>query len=1513
MLATLLFFVFRCGTANALTDEDVIFTLNTRYTTFTITDGNTIPTVITTSISTYDATSATMGGEVIDDGGATVTERGVVYSSTDTDPEIGDTDVTKDENGSGKGSFSESISGLSAITTYYVKAYAINSAGTSYGSVESITITNNPPTFTSSVVTSVAEGDDYSYTITTSDPDGDKVSVTATSKPDWLSLNIVYEVRTLAGSGSSGEDDGTGSSANFNNPTGVAVDASGNVCVADRDNHKIRKISPSGEVSTLAGSGFAGDDDGTGDSASFRYPSGVALDASGNVYVADQGNNKIRKISPSGEVSTLAGSDYGSADGTGSNASFNGPIGVTVDTSGNVYVADAGNHKIRKISPTGEVSTLAGSDDPGSADGTGRSASFDYPTMVTLDASDNVYVDDTYNHKIRKINPTGKVSTLAGSGDPGSTDGTGSSASFNGPIGVALDTGGNVYVADFFNHKIRKISSSGEVSALAGSGDPGSTDGTGSSASFNYPVGVAVDASASIYVADQSNHKIRKITSKLVLEGNSSGQAGPHDVVLSISDGKGGSVEQTFTITVISVPTINTTPISTFYATSAAMGGEVTDDGGATIIERGVVYSSTNTNPQIGDSDVTNDDNSLEPDSFSEFISRLSPGTTYYVKAYATNLAGTSYGSVETFTTSNLTTISVNDPSVTEGNSGTSILTFTVSLSQAAWADGATVDYTTSDGTAASESDYTSTSGTMTFISGETSKTIDVSVSGDEVLEADETIILTLFNETGMDVVISDDTGTGTITNDDAAIVTIADVNGNEDDGTIIVTATLDHGVQDGFTVDVSTTDGTATTDDSDYTAVNKQTLTFSGTAGEMQTLDISLGADEKVEMDETLTVSMSNIVPTTITSENIDITDDAIVTIDNDDAATVTIADVSANEDDGAVTITAILDYAVQGGFTIDISTADGTATTSDNDYTAVNSQMLTFSGTAGEMQIFDITLIPDDKVEGNETLLVSISNVAPTMVSLTDIDITDVATVTIVNNDHAPIIATSQSFKVKEESPAGTQVGNVSATDADETGTLQDWTIMGGNIDVDNDGNLAFTINSRTGEITVKDADDLMGGHVLSFDLTLTVNDGVNTSKIEIVTISIIQINDAPSFTKGTDQTVLEDAGFRTIYNWATDLSAGPADESGQSIFFHVSNDNENLFSTQPAIDSDGTLTFTPAENANGTATVTVSLSDNGGTDNGGEDTSDHVTFTISVIPVNDEPSFTIKGDLSILAGAASHTFSGWVRNISAGPGDESSQQLIFHVSNDNNSFFTAQPAVNSDGDLNFTLADGVSGDVTITVSLSDDGGIANEGDDTSDETTFSINIGKLSQTISFETISDKKVGQDLIELTAIGGDSGLPVTYTITTDPASGVATLADNSIIIENVGTVTITASQAGNNMYKVAADVSQSFTIAPNELFLPTLFTPNGDGHNDKFMLRGGGGIDQMEFSIFDRNGNLVYHTSSWEDLTQQGWDGKLDNKEQPLGTYIWVISGKYTNELPLLVNGNNTGIIRLLR
>ncbi len=360
-----------------------------------------------------------------------------------------------------------------------------------------------------------------------------------------LSVYVPYTFSTLAGSpGSQGAVEGTGSAARFYQPYGVAVDVGANVYVADTYNNTIRKITPTGAVSTFAGSpGVAGSRDGIASTARFWFPQGVVADREGNVYVADSSNSTVRKITADGVVSTLAGlpGESGFADGAGSAAMFNYPQGVAVDSAGNVYVADFGNNMIRKITPDGMVSTMAGSPgNRGNADGAASVALFTGPRGVAVDRAGNVFVAES---TIRKITPEGMVSTLAGSpGNSGSADGAGTAAQFQSPMGVAVDDAGNVYVADTSNNTIRKVTPGGMVTTVAGfPGFTGFANGSGRSVRFGIPSTLAVDSAGNIYVADTSNSTIRK--------GWPFGTGPDADIQIAVS--------RVGPSTVIHVPTIN--------------------------------------------------------------------------------------------------------------------------------------------------------------------------------------------------------------------------------------------------------------------------------------------------------------------------------------------------------------------------------------------------------------------------------------------------------------------------------------------------------------------------------------------------------------------------------------------------------------------------------------------------------------------------------------------------------------------------------------------------------------------------------------------------------------------------------------------------------------------------------------------------------------------------------------------------------------------------------------------
>jgi sugar lactone lactonase YvrE len=311
-----------------------------------------------------------------------------------------------------------------------------------------------------------------------------------------------YAFTVLAG-GTSGSKDGQGPAAQFKCPSGVAVDKVGNVYVGDTCNNLIRKITPEGAVSTVAGlAGKYGHVDGVGPSALFWSPKGVAVDDAANVYVADSSGQTIRKVSPDGTVTTIAGSpDTGAdrigiggfAEGRGPTAFFHYPTGVAVDRPGNVYVADSNNYIVRKIAPDGTVTTVAGAPrETASVDGDAKSARFIIPFGIAVDDGGNIYVTDKTT--VRKIDTRGVVTTLAGSegGDVGTTDGVGSAARFQNPKAVAVDSKGNVYVADDGNRNVRKITPEGRVKTIRARGG----------FAFKSPVAIAVDEKGKIYIAD---------------------------------------------------------------------------------------------------------------------------------------------------------------------------------------------------------------------------------------------------------------------------------------------------------------------------------------------------------------------------------------------------------------------------------------------------------------------------------------------------------------------------------------------------------------------------------------------------------------------------------------------------------------------------------------------------------------------------------------------------------------------------------------------------------------------------------------------------------------------------------------------------------------------------------------------------------------------------------------------------------------------------------------------------
>jgi hypothetical protein len=381
------------------------------------------------------------------------------------------------------------------------------------------------------------------------------------------------------------------------------------------------------------------------------------------------------------------------------------------------------------------------------------------------------------------------------------------------------------------------------------------------------------------------------------------------------------------------------------------------------------------------------------------------------------------------------------------------------------------------------------------------------------------------------------------------------------------------------------------------------------------------------------------------------------------------------------------------------------------------------------------------------------------------------------------------------------------ISAGPADEAGQTLTF-------NVSNDNNALFAVQpsiTAGGDLSYEAVADVSGTAVVTVSLSDdggTADGGVDTSADQTFNITVDSVNDAPSFTAGPDQSILEDAGGQGVVGWATDISAGPADESGQTLTFNVSNDNNALFTTQPSINASGDLSYEAAADANGSAVVTVSLSDDGGIDNGGQDTSADQTFNINVGAVNDAPSFTAGADEVVNEDAGAQNVAGWATAISAGPADESGQALTFNVSNDNNALFATQPSITASGDLSYEAAADTSGSATVTVSLSDDGGIADGGVDTSADQTFTITVNAVNDVPSFTGGPDQVVLEDAGSQTVVAwatdisagpaDESGQTLTFNVANDNNGLFATQPS------------ITAS--GDLSYETAADANGSATV-----------------------------------------------------------------------------------------------------
>jgi uncharacterized repeat protein (TIGR01451 family) len=448
-----------------------------------------------------------------------------------------------------------------------------------------------------------------------------------------------------------------------------------------------------------------------------------------------------------------------------------------------------------------------------------------------------------------------------------------------------------------------------------------------------------------------------------------------------------------------------------------------------------------------------------------------------------------------------------------------------------------------------------------------------------------------------------------------------------------------------------------------------------------------------------------------------------------------------------------------------------------------------------------------PNSIANGSFTVQGSIGNISASGPTTT-------ATITVGSVNDQPTLdaITPNPLNILED--AGAQNVSLSGiTDGGGEGQTLVVTASSNNTGLIPNPTVTYTSPNTTGSISFTPVANASG----TADITVTVNDnsGGTQTISRTFTVNVAAVNDAPSFTKGPDQTVGEDAGAQTVNPWATAISAGAGD-TGQTVAFQVTgNTNTGLFASQPAVSPAGVLTYTPAANASGTATITIVLTDNGGTANGGQDTSAPQTFNITVSGVNDAPSFTKGADQTVNEDSGAQTINPWATAISAGAADESGQTLSFTVTNNNNGLFSAQPAVSPTGVLTFTPAANAVGVATVSVTLKDNGGTAGGGQDTSSTQTFQITVNGVNDAPSFVKGANQSVGEDsgaqsiLNWATAISAgpadESGQTLAFNTTNDNNALFAVQPS----VSPTGTLTYTPAANANGVATVSVSLSDN--------------------------------------------------------------------------------------------------------
>jgi hypothetical protein len=1033
----------------------------------------------------------------------------------------------------------------------------------------------------------------------------------------------------------------------FNRPIGMVRDSAGNLFVVDAFNHAIRKVTPAGVVTTFAGTvGTWGTADGTGTAAGFETPGWIAIDAADNLYVTDGGNGTVRKITPAAVVTTLAGlaRNYGSTDGTGSNARFNYPTGVAVDGAGNVYVAEGNNNTIRKITPAGVVTTLAGTaGTSGGTDGTGAAARFNAPMGMGIDSAGNLYVGEQNGHTVRKITPAGVVTTVAGlAGTSGAVDGTGSAARFLGPQDVKVDAAGNLLVADMGNHAIRQVTSAGVVTTIIGAlGSSGLVNGNDASVRLSSPRGLLIDTTGTVYIADYGNNVLRKAVPAVAAVAG----AGPNTLaVLEDSGAYAGGAN---------------------FATNILAGPA--DESG-----------------QAVDFLVSNDNTAL----FSSQPAIAANGTLTFTPA------------ANAFGSATVTVRAHDDGGTANGGVDTSAAqTFVIQVNNVN--DAPSVSFAASTVTRLEDSGAQSVNSFATF-------TLGTGESGQSITN----VVTSNDNNALFSSQPSISTG-GTLTftpaanaNGSATVTVVAQDNGGTANGGV------DTSAPQTFTITITPVNDAPSFVGYGVTT-NRSLTAWGGNGAGESTIPAGLSGITAISANGTFSLALRD--------------NGTVVAWGNNNSGQTTIPAGLANV------------LAISAGYDHSLALkSDGTVVAwgyNGNGQTSVPAGLSSVVAIAGG-GFHSLALKGDGTVVawggnqwGQSTVPAGLSGVTAIAAARNH---------SVALKSDGTVVAWGDNSSGQLNIPAG-----LSGVVAISANTFHTMALRGDGTVVSWGASVSGQPAGLTGVIAIA-----AGGYhnaVLKSDGTVVAwgANWANQINVPAGLSGVIKLAAGIGHNLALVETVsgmspvivLEDAGPQTQPNLATSISAGPADESAQVVDFLVTNDNNALFSSQPAVDANGTLTFTSAPNAVGSATVTIRAHDNGGTANGGVDTSAAQTFTITVNPVNDAPSVSFAAStVTRLEDSGAASVSSFA-SFSPGPANESAQTVsVLSVTAANTSLFSAQPAIAANGTLTFTPAANANGSSLVTVVVQDNGGTANGGLDTSAPQTFTITIAPVNDVPSF-----------------------------------------------------------------------------------------------------------------------------------------------------------------------------------